>query len=234
MLVAAVIPALDEEGSIGHVVSGFLAQTTGEGPIIQEVVVADNGSRDATKARAEAAGATVVAAPVRGYGSACLAGLDYLRRREIGPPDVVVFIDGDGANDPADLECLLKPLTDDSAEMVIGSRVRLSDKDALTVPQKFGNQLSTAVFRVLYGVRATDLGPFRAIRWDALERLHMEDPNYGWTIEMQVKAAKAGLRTVEVDVNNRVRYAGQSKVAGTVRGVVGAGTKILYTLWKYR
>lgn len=227
MRATLIIPALDEEANIGGVVAGFLA--TG---LLERVIVADNGSRDRTAAVAREAGAVVVDAPVRGYGSACLVALAEARR--LGPPDVVVFADGDGACAPADLSALLAPLARDEAELVIGSRVRRSDPGALTATQRFGNGLAVALLRVLHGARATDLGPYRAIRWAALERLGMVDPNYGWTIEMQVKAAKHGLRVTEVDVANHVRKGGVSKVSGTLRGVVGAGIKIIGTLITYR
>lgn len=235
MSCALVIPALNEEGAIGEVVGGFAALLRSEGePWLDEIVVADNGSVDATAEVARRAGASVVPAPQRGYGNACIAGLAHLAARRGGPPDVVAFADGDGANVPEELPDLLRPLERGEAELVIGSRVRRGDDDALTLPQRFGNRFATLLFRRLYGVVATDLGPFRAIRWGTLVGLGMNDRDYGWTMEMQVKAAKAGVRTVEVDVSNKARTAGQSKVSGTVRGVVGAGYKILRTLVVYR
>jgi glycosyltransferase involved in cell wall biosynthesis len=222
-----VVPALDEEDNIAAVVAGFLGTAR-----LDAVIVADNGSRDATAARATDAGAHVVAAPARGYGTACLAGIAEARRR--GPPDVLVFADGDGASDPADLAQVLAPIARGDADLVIGSRVRRSSRGALTGTQRFGNALAVALLRALYGARATDLGPFRAIRWEALERLGMVDPNYGWTIEMQVKASRHRLRVTEVDVANHPRRAGVSKVSGSLRGAVGAGYKIITTLIRYR
>jgi glycosyltransferase involved in cell wall biosynthesis len=223
---ALVVPALDEAGAIGEVVRGFLH--TGR---LARVVVADNGSRDATAAIARDAGAEVVTEPARGYGRACLAALAHLART--GAPDVVVFADGDGACAPADLPALLAPLEAGRADLVVGSRVRRAAPGALTPPQRFGNALASAALTHVYGVRTTDLGPFRAIRWAALERLAMEDPTYGWTVEMQVKAAVQGLRVVEVDVAHGPRRAGTSKVSGTVRGVWGAGRKIVGVLVRH-
>jgi len=232
---ALVIPALDEEGAIEAVVRGFSSVADREGrPLLEEIVVADNGSRDRTRERAEASGATVVREPRRGYGSACLAGLAYLHARDTGPPDFVVFADGDGSNIPEEVDILLEPLVRGRADLVIGSRVERSEAGSLTFAQRFGNRLATRLMRLLHRSAYSDLGPFRAITWTGLRRLGMQDPDYGWTIEMQLKAAKRGLRIVEVSVGNRSRLAGRSKVAGTVRGVVGAGTKILWSLWRYR
>lgn len=233
--VSVLIPALNEEGAIGVVVSELVALAGPDGKrYLDEVVVGDNGSTDRTADVARAAGATVVAAPVRGYGSACLAGMAHLRRRPKGPPDVVVFVDGDGSNVAAELPDLVAPIAAGRADLVIGSRVRRAEPGSLTPPQRFGNELASFMLRRLYRAETTDLGPFRAIAWPALMQLRMEDPNYGWTVEMQVKAAKAGLRVAEVDVQNRPRIAGESKVAGTVRGVVGAGYKIIWTILRYR
>lgn len=233
--ITVIIPALDEEGAIGTVVRDLLRVRSAEGEAaLEEVVVGDNGSTDRTAEVARAAGATVVPAPVRGYGSACLAAMGYLRARDSGPPDVVVFVDGDGSNQADELLRLVAPIQAGQADMVIGSRVRLAAPGSLTLPQRFGNRLASQALRRVYGVPTTDLGPFRAITWTALMGLHMEDPNYGWTVEMQVKAAKCGLRVAEVDVHNLSRIAGDSKVAGTVRGVVGAGYKIVWTLFRYR
>lgn len=195
-------------------------------------MVVDNGSRDATADVARAAGATVVHEPRRGYGAACLAGLAYLAS---DPPDVVAFVDADHSDDPRELPRLLAPLLVDVADLVIGSRV-LGEREpgAFTPVQAFGNALSAWLMRLLWGARVTDLGPFRAIRWPALARLHMRDRDYGWTVEMQTRAFAAGLRVTEVPVRYRRRRLGRSKVAGTVRGVWGAGTKILWTIARVR
>lgn len=232
---ALIIPALDEEGAIAQVVRGFCDLTrSADEPLLDEVVVVDNGSRDRTADVARGAGATVVREPERGYGRACLAGIAHLAARPGGPPDVVVFADGDGANVPEELEALLQPIVEGRAELVIGSRIAKGDPEGFTVPQRFGNLLAARLLWLLYGVRATDLGPFRALRWATLTRLGMSDPDYGWTVEMQVKAAKHHIPTAEVDVSNRRRIAGQSKVSGTVRGVVGAGVKIIGVLISQR
>lgn len=223
-----IIPALDEEEAIGPVVRGFL-EWRPRG-ILRRVVVVDNGSTDATAARATEAGAEVVPCAVRGYGSACLAGIAHL---EADPPEVVAFADGDGSDDPLDLPRLLAPIALGRADLVIGSRVARSRPEALTPPQRFGNALATRLLGSLYGAVATDLGPFRAIAWSSLMRLGMRDPDYGWTVEMQLRAAQEGLRTTEIEVESHARVAGRSKISGTVRGVVGAGIKILSTLVRH-
>ncbi len=232
--IAAVIPALNEEGAIGPVVAELVALPGPGGGLVETVVVGDNGSTDATAARARAAGAAVVSEPQRGYGAACLKAIDHLRTRAEGPPDVLVFVDGDGSNDAAEVRALVEPIAAGEADMVIGARGRLADPGSLTPTQAYGNRLAAFLLRRLYDTDTTDLGPFRAIAWPAYEALGMVDRNYGWTVEMQIKAAKRGLRVREVDVHNRVRRAGQSKVAGTVRGVVGASYKIIWTIARYR
>ena len=235
MIVAIVIPALDEEAAVGAVVRGLAAALVDlPGVAAHEIVVCDNGSRDNTATAAQAAGAKVLPASRRGYGSACLAGLSYLRARQAGPPDVVVFADADGSDDPSEVTRLLAPLANGEADLVIGSRtLGRAEPGALTVPQRFGNRLASFLLRAWFGSTTTDLGPFRAVRWIALEGLAMRDPDYGWTVEMQAKAAKRGLVVVEVPVSYRRRI-GRSKISGTVRGVVGAGTKILATIVRER
>jgi hypothetical protein len=228
--VAILIPALDEEGPL----PGVLAAIPREGPGWRagRTVVADNGSRDRTAEVARAAGAEVVAEPRRGYGAACLAGLAHLRRR---PPDVVVFLDADGSDDPADLPAVLAPIAGGGADLVIGSRVLgAREPGALTPVQAFGNRLSAALMRALFGARFTDLGPFRAVRWDALERLGMRDRDFGWTVEMQTRALRARLRCTEVPARYRRRRLGRSKIAGTLRGSATAGWKILLTIARVR
>ncbi|MGF1510449.1 MAG: glycosyltransferase family 2 protein [Myxococcota bacterium] len=230
--VDVVIPALDEEGAIHAVVSEVLGLRDSDGRAwVRRVIVADNGSRDRTGERARTAGAEVVVAARRGYGSACLVGLAALKH---DPPDIVAFIDGDGSSDPTELPEIVRVMVREEADLVIGSRVRNAQPGALTWPQRFGNVLATQIMNRVHGSSFSDLGPFRAIRWPALQRLEMQDPDYGWTVEMQLKAARLGLSTVEVDVSHRVRAAGRSKVAGTVRGVLGAGGKILWVLWRHR
>jgi len=215
--VAVIIPALDEETTIVAVVEGLDRQ------VVDRVIVADNGSGDDTAARARAAGAEVVLEPRKGYGRACLRALG--RASDV---DLVVFIDGDGADDPAELTLLLERLLLDELDLVIGSRaLGQSEHGALTPVQRFGNALSCALVRWLWGVRYTDLGPYRAIRRRALQRLQMTEPAHGWTIEMQVKAAQRGLRVGEVPVSYRARRGGRSKVSGTLLGSYRAGRRIL-------
>ena len=226
MRVSVVIPARNEEDSVGAVVREMLA--TG---LVGEVVVTDNGSRAETAAEARAAGATVVSEPRAGYGRACLAGLAEVRRR---PPEGIVFVDADRSDDPADLGALLAPLVHDEADLVIGSRVLGQragrvERGALLPQARWGNALACALMRLRWDARFTDLGPFRAIRWEAYERLGMRDETFGWTAEMQVRAVRAGLRTTEVPVAYRKRV-GKSQITGTVNGTVRAGTKILWTV----
>jgi len=217
-----VIPVLDEEGSIGDVVRD-LSQ-----PGVRRVVVVDNGSADRSGERARAAGARVVVEPRRGYGAACLAGIAAL---EPDPPDVVVFADGDGSDDPADLAALTGPIAAGRADFVLGSRT--GSADAVPAHAALGNRFACALMRVGLGIAYTDLGPYRAIRFAALRRLGMTDRGYGWTVEMQIRAARAGLRILELPVRARPRAAGRSKVSGTVRGTIGASAKILWTLAKH-
>jgi len=223
MRVDVVIPALNEEAALPLVLGDIPRE------LVRRVVVADNGSTDRTAEVARAHGAEVVHQPERGYGAACLAALDHLRA---DPPGVVVFLDGDHADDATQLGLLLAPLLRGEADLVLGSRVGGATRGALTPQQRVGNRVACVALRTLYGARYTDLGPFRAIRWDALEQLNMVDRNYGWTVEMQIKAAQRGLRHVEVPVRYRPRV-GTSKVSGTVRGTLGASYKILLLLGRY-
>lgn len=202
---------------------------------VQRIIICDNGSTDrsaslANEAREAGLPVEVVFEPRRGYGSACLAGLAHLRRT--GPPEVVVFLDGDFSDHPEELPLLVAPIAEGRADLVIGSRKLGSAEPGAMLPQaRFGNALAVFLIRVLTGFRYTDLGPFRAIRWDALEALAMEDPDYGWTCEMQMKAIGAGLRIVEVPVSYR-RRVGVSKITGTLAGTLFAGVKIL--TWVFR
>lgn len=221
--VSVVIPALNEEGPVAATVRGI--KDVGL-PGLTEVIVADNGSTDATAAEAASAGARVVSAPERGYGAACLAAL----ARVDPATTIVLFMDADLADVPEDAAALIAPIIAGEADLVIGSRTAgVIEPGAMTVPQRFGNWLAPALVRVIWGVRYTDLGPFRAIRRDALARLAMADRDFGWTIEMQVRAAKLGLRIAERPVRYRKRV-GQSKISGTLRGVIAAGSKILYVI----
>jgi rSAM/selenodomain-associated transferase 1 len=213
-----IIPALNEERAIGRVLAAIPSW-------VDDVVVADNGSADRTADIARAHGARVVSEPRRGYGSACLAAMAVL-----DTPDVVAFLDGDYSDHPEEMDSLVDPILADQVDMVIGSRVLgRCERGALTPQARFGNWLSCLLLRLIWRVKYTDLGPFRAIRYSSLLGLGMRDPDYGWTVEMQVKAATHGLRAREVPVSYRPRI-GESKVSGTVRGVFGAGTKILYTI----
>ncbi|MDE3136596.1 MAG: glycosyltransferase family 2 protein [Acidobacteriota bacterium] len=225
MRFAILIPARNEQDAIGPT----LAELRSCGA--DQIIVADNGSTDQTASRAAVAGATVVSEPRAGYGRACVAAM-----RTLDPSiEIVVFMDADGSDDPTFLPRLLDPIFQGEADFVIGSRDG-ANRQSATLPahQLWGNRLSTAFLRLLYRVPCTDLGPFRAIRREALTRLRMRHPDYGWTAEMQVKAALAGLRVREIAVPHRARRAGESKVSGTVRGSILAGSKILWTIFRYR
>jgi len=226
--ISVIIPAHNEARAIGLVLAEIPAG------LVREVIVVDNNSSDDTAAVAAAAGATVLREPRPGYGYACLAGMAYaFGPVQSEPPDIVVFLDGDHSDYPEQMPELLAPLLRGTADMVIGSRaLGERERGALLPQQRFGNWLATRLLRIRYGGHFTDLGPFRAILAPALLGLKMEDKTYGWTVEMQVKAARQGLRTVEVPVRYRRRI-GTSKVSGTVRGTIGAGYKILWTIFRY-
>jgi glycosyltransferase involved in cell wall biosynthesis len=237
MTVDLVIPALDEELSLARVLAD-LPRPGGEvytgvgAATLRAIVVVDNGSRDRTAEVAREGGALVVTEPRRGYGAACLAALAAIRP---APPDVVAFVDADHSDDPRELPRVLAPLVEGRADLVVGSRtLGALEPGAFSPAQAFGNALAPALLGLLWGARVSDLGPFRAIRWDALERLHMRDRDYGWTVEMQARAFAAGLRVLEVPVSYRRRRLGRSKISGTVRGVAGAGAKILWTIARVR
>ena len=219
--VSAIIAALNEEAAIGKVVSEVPRH------IADEVIVVDNGSTDRTTEIARAAGARVVRELRRGYGRAFRAGL-----REVSPScEIVVFLDGDGSDYPEMMDRLVEPIIEGTHDFVIGSRTRgQRERGSMNWHQVFAGYIVGFFLRLLYGVRSTDMGPFRAIRRDALERLNMREETYGWPLEMQMRAARAGLRTLEVPVDYRRRAGGQSKIAGTLRGSVLAATRILLTL----
>jgi len=228
--VAVVIPAFDEAAALPAVLAALPA--AGEGWRIERTLVVDNGSSDGTGVVARAAGAEVCAEPRRGYGAACLAGLDELRG---APPQAVAFLDADGSDDPADLGAVLAPLAAGTADLVVGSReLGARERGSLTPLQRLGNALAARLLAAFYGARVTDLGPLRAMEWHALESLGMRDRDYGWTVEMQARALRSGLRVTEVPVHHRARRAGRSKVSGTARGVLGAGWKILYIIARVR
>ncbi|MBA3776863.1 MAG: glycosyltransferase family 2 protein [Betaproteobacteria bacterium] len=219
--ISVVIPALNEEEPIADVVRGCLA--TG---IPSEVIIVDNGSTDGTAARAREAGARVVAA-ARGYGRACAAGVNAVARE----CDIIVFLDGDGSDCPELMNGLVRPIINGTHDFVIGSRTRGErEPGSMNAQQVFAGHLAGWLIRPLYGVKYTDMCPFRAIRRDALAQLGMKEQTYGWNLEMQMRAARAGLRVLEVPVNHRCRTGGESKVSGTLRGTFVAGSRILATL----
>ena len=221
--VAVVIPVFNERESLPLVVADVPRDR------VDEIVVVDNASTDGTSLVARGLPARLVREERRGYGSACLAGIAAL---ESAPPEVVAFLDGDYSDHPEELPRLLDAISAD-ADLVIGSRMLGNREPGALLPQaRFGNALACSLIRLLYGYRYTDLGPFRAIRWDALRRLGMQDRNFGWTVEMQVKAVRKGLRIVEVPVSYRKRV-GVSKITGTVSGTLRAGLKILWTIARY-
>ncbi len=217
--VAVIIPVLNEAEALPEVLAAIPSW-------VAHVIVADNGSTDGSGNIARAAGAIVVVEPRRGYGSACLKAIAAL------PEDVgiVVFMDGDASDDTSEMAALVRPIAQGEADFVLGSRVMgQRERGALTPQQIFGNALACTLIRMIWRERFTDLGPFRAISRQALARLRMADPDYGWTVEMQVRAAKLGLACREIPARYRRRI-GTSKVSGTIRGVIGAGTKILYVI----
>lgn len=223
MNVAAVIPALDEEPSIGAVVESLNHRA------IRQIVVGDNGSRDSTARVALERGAEVVTVEERGYGAACAGAIGTIRP-EI---DTILFVDGDGSDDPSEIDDLLAPIERGEADLVIGSRsLGHVEPGALTPQQRFGNWLATRLILLRFGHRYTDLGPFRAIRRETLDRIDMQDRRYGWTVEMQIRALQIGARVIEVPVTYR-RRVGKSKISGTVSGVIKAGWWILWTIAKY-
>ncbi len=219
--VVVVIPALNEEASLPRVLADL--------PEVHAVIVVDNGSTDRTVEVARSGGAEVVSEPRRGYGSACLAGI---RRAEELGCQILVILDADYSDHPEDLHLLVEPIAQDRADMVLGDRTRLAEPGALLSHQKFGNHLATFLIHRITGQRYRDMGPFRAIRMSSLLAMEMEDLNYGWNVEMQMKAAYAGLRIEEIAVRYRTRI-GVSKISSTVRGSIKAGAKIIYSTWRY-
>jgi glycosyltransferase involved in cell wall biosynthesis len=217
--IALIIPARNEELSLPGVLKALPAE-------IGRVVVVDNGSSDGTAQVASRCGARVVTEPVAGYGRACLAGLAYLRD---DPPDIVAFVDGDGSDEPARLTDLIAPVAGNEADLVMGRRVP-SVVAALSFQQRFGHLLATWLIRLFWKHRFRDLGPMRVIRWVDLERLAMTDKAFGWTVEMQVRALRHGLRVREIDVPYHPRSAGLSKISRTISGTIRAGSTILWVI----
>lgn len=225
--IIVIIPAYNEENSIAKVVNDIPAG------LVDEVIVVNNNSNDGTDINARNTGATVLREDRPGYGYACLKGIEYAK--QMHPlPDIVVFVDADYSDHPEEMHLLLHPILNNGMDMVIGSRaLGKKEKGSMTVQQIFGNWLATRLLKMFYDVRYTDLGPFRAIRFDKLVDLNMQDTTYGWTVEMQLKAAKLKMNIVEVPVNYRKRI-GFSKISGTLKGTVLAGYKIITTIFKYR
>ncbi len=224
-IIDVIIPAYNEELSIGLVLKD-IPKTQ-----VREVIVCNNNSSDNTAKVAAAGGATVVHQPTPGYGNACLKGMEHVSNKDI-KPDIIVFLDGDYSDHPEELPNIVKPILEDGADMVIGSRaIGNLEKGSMMPQQVFGNWLATTLIKLIYNVTFSDLGPFRAIRYDALMQIDMQDKTFGWTVEMQVKAAKLKLKCQEVPVTYRKRI-GVSKVSGTLRGTILAGHKILWTIFK--
>jgi glycosyltransferase involved in cell wall biosynthesis len=223
--IVVIIPAFNEGKSIGHVITEIPE-------VVSEIVVVNNQSTDNTASVAEAAGATVLFEENMGYGHACLRGIKYLRGRS-KPPSIVVFMDGDYSDYPEDLHKVIRPILDGDVEFVVGARTgALREKGSMTPQQRFGNGLATFLMRMIYRSRFTDLGPFRAISYQTLLDLEMEDKTYGWTVEMQLKVLKRKIAYTEVPVRYKKRI-GISKVSGTVKGTIFAGIKILGWIFKY-
>ena len=225
MKIDVIIPAFNEENGVDKVIREI------PGDLVREIIVCNNASTDLTAEKARGAGATVVQQSQMGYGNACLAGITYIGQKD-SPPDIVVFIDADYSDYPGEMHQLVQPILNDDMDLVIGSRALGNlEKGAMQPQQIFGNWLATNLIRIIYKYEFTDLGPFRAIKWDKLIAMEMRDKTYGWTVEMQVKAAKLKMRCTEVAVNYRQRV-GKSKVSGTLKGTLLAGHKILWTIFK--
>ncbi len=220
--ISIIIPAFNEESSIGLVLSALPKE------ILHEIIVVNNASTDNTVAVAREHGARIVDESRRGYGSACLAGIAHL-----DDPDIVVFLDGDFSDYPEEIIKLLEPIEDGQVDFVLGSRMILGESRQALLPQaRYGNRLAVFLIRLFFRQRYTDLGPFRAIRYESLKRLKMQDIDFGWTVEMQIKAVREKLRILEIPVRYRERV-GISKITGTISGTFRAGTKIIYTIIKY-
>ena len=223
--IKVIIPAYNEEDSIALVIKDIPN-------IVSEIIVIDNNSTDATPINAKNAGATVLSETRKGYGYACLKGMEY-NANQSTKPDIIVFLDGDFSDYPEELTKIVAPIIDNNIDFVVGSRVKeLREKNSMTPQQVFGNWLATTLMKVFFGAKFTDLGPFRAIKYQKLLDLNMQDKTYGWTIEMQLKSIKQKLTYIEVPVNYKKRI-GVSKVSGTIKGTIFAGIKILGWIFKY-
>lgn len=223
--IKVIIPAFNEADSIAHVINDIP-------DIVNEIIVVSNNSTDETERNAKDAGATVLKEHRKGYGHACLKGMDYVAQQN-KKTDIIVFLDGDYSDYPEELTKIIQPIIDDDIDFVVGARVKaLREAGAMTGPQIFGNWLATSLMRLFFRSKFTDLGPFRAIKYEKLLALNMEDKTYGWTVEMQLKALKKKYSYAEIPVNYRNRI-GVSKVSGTVKGAIFAGVKILVWIFKY-
>ncbi len=223
--IKVIIPAFNEADSIAHVINDIPN-------IVDEVIVVSNNSTDDTELNAKNAGATVLTEHNKGYGYACLKGMEYIANQN-KKPEIIVFLDGDYSDYPEELTKIVNPIINDNIDFVIGARTKkLREQGSMTVPQIFGNWLATTLMSLFFGAKFTDLGPFRAIKYQKLIALNMEDKTYGWTVEMQLKALKQKLTYTEIPVNYRNRI-GVSKVSGTVKGAIFAGVKILGWIFKY-
>ena len=224
-IIDVIIPAYNEELSIGLVLKDIPKKE------VREIIVCNNNSSDKTVEVAKAGGATVVHQPTPGYGNACLKGMEHVANKAI-KPDIIVFLDGDYSDHPEELTKIIDPIVNGNVDLVIGSRALGNlEKGSMMPQQVFGNWLATTLIKLIYNVTFSDLGPFRAIKYDALMQIDMQDKTFGWTVEMQVKAAKLQLNCKEVPVTYRKRI-GVSKVSGTLRGTILAGHKILWTIFK--
>lgn len=223
--IKVIIPAYNEAESITHVINAIP-------DVVNEVIVISNNSTDDTEINAQKAGATVLKESNKGYGYACLKGMQYLANQK-DKPDIIVFLDGDYSDYPEELTKIIAPILEQNIDFVIGARVkRLRERGSMTIPQIFGNWLATTLMTLLFGAKFTDLGPFRAIKYQKLLDLNMEDKTYGWTVEMQLKVLKHKYTYTEVPINYRNRI-GVSKVSGTIKGAIFAGVKILGWIFKY-
>ena len=224
-IIKVIIPAYNEGDSIGSVISDIPKS-------VSEIIVVNNNSTDTTLFNAEKAGATVLTENRRGYGYACLKGMDYIAQQS-EKPDIIVFLDGDYSDYPEELDKIVAPILNQNMDLVIGARKKaLREAGSMTFPQIFGNELATFLMKLFFGAKFTDLGPFRAIKYDKLVALQMQDKTYGWTVEMQLKVLRKKMAYTEVPVHYKKRI-GISKVSGTVKGAIFAGTKILAWIFKY-
>ena len=223
--ITVIIPAFNEEASIGKVIAEIPN-------IVSEIIVVNNNSTDNTSEIAKNAGATLLFQPKAGYGNACLKGMEYISEEDI-KPEIIVFLDGDYSDYPSELTKIVAPILEDDIDFVVGARVKaLREAGSMTFPQRFGNALATKLMKIFFNSKFTDLGPFRAIKYEKLRALNMEDKTYGWTVEMQLKVLKKKFTYAEVPVKYKNRI-GTSKVSGTVKGAIFAGIKILSWIFKY-